>query len=152
MMHKINTVLLRRHLGCHRGHCGSSRSYHRLLCWRWWLGYLFMYDLRASPRSCLHSRRSWRVAGRWIEPWKLSMKIFFKSSHEWIESCLKLSSHVSWVDSRAIGKYMTLVEFVPPATLIAVEYIRSHCLGSCLPSYFFRFCMFTGLKPIGYSA
>ena len=24
-------------------------------------------------------------------------------------------------DSRAIGKYMTLVEFVPPATLIAVE-------------------------------
>ena len=83
---------------------------------------------------------------------KLSMKIFFKSSHEWIESCLKLSSHVRGADSRAIGKYMTLVEFVPPATLIAVEYIRSHCLGSCLPSYFFRFCMFTGLKPVGYSA
>ena len=49
------------------------------------------------------------------------MKIFFKSSHEWIESCLKLSSHVKGADSRAIGKYMTLVEFVPPATSIAVE-------------------------------
>ena len=42
-------------------------------------------------------------------------------SHEWIESCLKLSSHVKGADSRAIGKYMTLVEFVPPATSIAVE-------------------------------
>ena len=50
------------------------------------------------------------------------MKIFFKSSHEWIELCLKLSSHVrGGADSRAIGKYMTLVEFVPPATSIAVE-------------------------------
>ena len=49
------------------------------------------------------------------------MKIFFKSSHEWIELCLKLLSHVRGVDSRAIGKYMTLVEFVPPATSIAVE-------------------------------
>ena len=49
------------------------------------------------------------------------MKIFFKSSHEWIELCLKLSSHVRVADSRAIGKYMTLVEFVPPATSIAVE-------------------------------
>jgi len=49
------------------------------------------------------------------------MMIFFKSSHEWIESCLKLSSHVKGADSRAIGKYMTLVEFVPPATSIAVE-------------------------------
>ena len=49
------------------------------------------------------------------------MKIFFKSSHEWIVSCLKLSSDVRGADSRAIGKYMTLVEFVPPATSIAVE-------------------------------
>jgi len=41
--------------------------------------------------------------------------------HEWIESCLKLSSHVKGADSKAIGKYMTLVEFVPPATSIGVE-------------------------------
>ena len=49
------------------------------------------------------------------------MKIFFKSSHEWTELCLKLSSHVRGADSRAIGKYMTLVEFVPPSTSIVVE-------------------------------
>ena len=49
------------------------------------------------------------------------MKIFFKSSHEWIELCLKLLSHVKGADSRAIGKYMTLVEFVPLATSIVVE-------------------------------
>ena len=49
------------------------------------------------------------------------MKIFFKSSHESIKLCLKLSSHVSGADSKAIGKYMTLVEFDPPATSIAAE-------------------------------
>ena len=63
--------------------------------------------------------------GEWLgDEWsleRLSMKIIFKSSHEWIESCLRLSSHVKGADSRAIGKYMTLVKFVPPATLMAIE-------------------------------
>ena len=65
---------------------------------------LVRYDLKASSLSYLHRCRSWWVAGRWMDPWKLSTDSFFKSSPEWIESHFKLSSHVRGADSRAIGK------------------------------------------------
>ena len=63
-----------------------------------------MYDLMASPDSCLHIARACRVATRCRDPWKLSMKTFLRSSHECMDSCVRLSSHVRGAGSRAIGK------------------------------------------------
>jgi hypothetical protein len=56
-----------------------------------------------------------------MEPWKLSMKVFFGSRQESMEYVLRLSSQVSGVDSNAIEKYITLVVLEPPDTSMAVE-------------------------------
>ena len=89
------------------------------------------------------------MAALLMDPWKLSMKAFLRSFQMKIEFGCRLSSHMSGAGSRAIGKYRTLVTVSPPATSIAVEYNCSHCIGSCLPSYFWRL---TCLKSFGFSA
>jgi hypothetical protein len=49
------------------------------------------------------------------------MKALLRSSHEWMEFGLRLSSHVRGADSRATGKYRALVELDPLETSIATE-------------------------------
>ena len=66
-----------------------------------------------SDRSCLHMDRACRVATRCSDPWKLSMKAFLRSSHEYMDSCAMLSSHERGAGTRAIGKLRTLVFVFP---------------------------------------